>query len=143
MFELHPNLAADTIPITELPLCRAVLMNDSRFPWIILVPRIVGLREMHLLAPSEIKTLTTEITTVSRLLEATTGAHKMNVAALGNHVPQLHIHVIARFEEDAAWPAPVWGNGEAIMYEDEAVQDFIDRLKPDRDAAFPEANRTA
>lgn len=109
MFELHERLAADTVTITDWPLCRILLMNDATYPWLILVPRRHGVTEMHELDPSDRATLMEEITEASRRLHHHANADKMNVAALGNVVPQLHVHVIARFVGDAAWPKPVWG----------------------------------
>jgi len=120
MVDLHPRLAADTVPV-ELPglrVCRAFMMNDSRYAWIILVPWRAGLRELHELSPDDLSAVMDEVTRVSRALQAYAKADKMNVAALGNMVPQLHIHVIARHKDDAAWPGPVWGVGEAVPYAD-------------------------
>ena len=108
-FDLHPRLAADTIPIGVLPLCRVLLMNDISFPWCILVPAREGIREIHALPAEDQLQLMQEISGVSMAMEAAFAADKMNVAALGNVVPQLHVHVIARFEADPVWPAPVWG----------------------------------
>lgn len=116
-FTLHPRLAADTYPLGDLPLSRLLLMNDKRFPWLILVPRREEIREIIDLKPPERALLIEEIAEVSTALQTVTGCHKLNVAALGNMVPQLHIHVIARFEADTAWPGPVWGSGVADAYE--------------------------
>ncbi len=135
-FDLDPRLEHDTTPVAELPLSRVVLMNDARFPWLILVPHIVGLTEMHDLPPAEIMQLTKEATTVSRILQKLTDAHKMNIGALGNVVSQLHVHVIARFEGDAAWPAPVWGVGESEPYEDAALADLIENIRAELELAF-------
>jgi diadenosine tetraphosphate (Ap4A) HIT family hydrolase len=115
-FELHPRLAADTLVLGDLSLSRLLLMNDSRFPWCILVPRQAGLRELHDLSPADGTRLFAEIDRVSRALIACRGAYKLNVGALGNLVPQLHVHVVARQPEDAAWPGPVWGSGQAEPY---------------------------
>jgi diadenosine tetraphosphate (Ap4A) HIT family hydrolase len=115
-FALHPRLAADCFVLGEMPLSRLLLSKDSRFPWCILVPRRDGLRELHDLSAAEGALLFAEIDRVSRALIATCGAHKLNVGALGNLVPQLHIHVIARQPDDAAWPGPVWGTGPAEPY---------------------------
>lgn len=107
-FTLHPQLAKDCIEIGDLPLCRVLLMNDRRFPWLILVPRRENLRELFNLAPDDYQTVMAEVRQVAEQFAKRQHAHKINVAALGNMVPQLHIHIIARFENDAAWPAPVW-----------------------------------
>ena len=106
MFELHPRLAADTREVTRLSLCRVLLMNDRRFPWLILVPARADIREIHQLSAPDRATLVEEIATVAQAMETLHKADKMNVAALGNQVPQLHVHVIARFTSDPAWPNP-------------------------------------
>ena len=112
-FTLHPKLAADCEPLAELPLCSALLMRDHRFPWLILVPRREGLRDLHDLPREHAATLFDEIGAASRVLQSSCNAEKINVAALGNQVPQLHIHVIARYQSDIAWPGPVWNAGPA------------------------------
>lgn len=119
-FELDPRLAADTLPVCDLPLCRVLLMNDTRYPWLILVPRRAALRELHDLETVDRRQLSEEINACSRALAERTGADKMNIAALGNQVPMLHVHVIARFETDDAWPNPVWGVLPARPYADDA-----------------------
>jgi diadenosine tetraphosphate (Ap4A) HIT family hydrolase len=111
VFTLHPRLAADTMQIARWPLCRVLLMNDARFPWLILVPERPSLREIHDLAGTDRAILVEEIARASRLLQERLNADKINVAALGNQVPQLHVHVIARFVGDPAWPNPVWAEG--------------------------------
>lgn len=108
-FELHPRLSADTVPVGTLPLSRVLLMNDLAYPWCILVPQRNAIREIHELAADDQLQLLQEISGVSSAMAAAFAADKMNVAALGNVVPQLHVHVIARFEADPVWPAPVWG----------------------------------
>lgn len=128
-FTLHPQLARDCHDLGELPLCRLLLMNDARFPWCILVPRRPGLRELHDLAGGDRSALLEEIDAVSRALQETAGAHKINVAALGNQVPQLHVHVIARQRDDAAWPGPVWGQGTAEPYAPGVLDDRVTALR--------------
>lgn len=130
-FDLHAQLAADTWTIKDLALCRVLLMNDKRYPWLILVPRRVGLRDFHDVVEGDKPTFLAEIDHVSAVLKEQTGAHKINVAALGNMVPQLHVHVIARFEGDEVWPKPVWGLGEAVAYSPSEVGGLIERLKKD------------
>lgn len=115
-FQLHPKLEADSIAIGDLPLCRVLLMDDSRFPWLILVPRREAIGEIYQLSLSEQQLLWQESALVSEKLMQLTEADKMNVAALGNVVPQLHLHHIARFTADAVWPKPVWGQGTAKAY---------------------------
>lgn len=128
-FSLHPRLAADTLPIGELALCQVLLMNDARFPWIILVPRRPALREIIDLAPEDQATLLAEITAVSRVLQRLIEPQKLNVAAIGNVVAQLHIHIVARFEDDTAWPAPVWGHGAREPYDENESSGFIALLQ--------------
>ena len=127
-FALHPRLAADTLPVGDLPLCRVLLMHDARFPWLILVPRRPDLREITDLPAEERALLMEEIAAASRALQAETGADKLNVGALGNVVAQLHIHVVARFAADAAWPGPVWGSGTATRYPAGAAEALAGRI---------------
>ena len=117
-FALHPRLAGDTLPAGDLALCSVRLMNDSRFPWLVLVPRRPDATEIYDLTAPERTQLIEEVAAVARALDEATGAIKINVGALGNVVAQLHVHVVARLDGDAAWPAPVWGVGEAVPYAD-------------------------
>lgn len=128
-FHLHERLAADTYTVKDLPLCRLLLMNDRRFPWTILVPRREGLRDFHDVAKADKAAFFGEIDHVSEVLKKVSRAEKMNVAALGNMVPQLHVHVVARFEGDACWPRPVWGEGAAEPYAPEEAGKLIESLK--------------
>ena len=117
-FRLDARLKADTLPIGELPLSRALLMNDSRFPWVILVPRRAGTIEFLQLDASDCAALTSEMRRVAVALLELYKPDKLNVAALGNVVPQFHVHVIARTHSDAAWPRPVFVlGGPAPPYE--------------------------
>ena len=127
-FSVAQRLADDSIALLDLPLSSARLMNDRRFPWVLLIPRRANLRELHALVQSDRTQLIEEITTVSSALEIEFGAHKMNVAALGNQVPQLHVHVIARFAQDVAWPGPVWCVGNAERYEPTAANAMTSRV---------------
>ena len=115
-FSLHPRLAADTHHVGDLPLCSVLLIDDARFPWLVLVPRRPDLREIVDLPAEERAVLIEEIAAASRALQGVSGAEKLNVGAIGNVVPQLHIHVVARFATDLAWPAPVWGQGAPVPY---------------------------
>ena len=115
-FSLHPRLVDDTHPITDWPVATVRLMDDARFPWLILVPQIGGLSGLHEMAASDRAAFVEEITAASRALERLFQPERINVAALGNMVPQLHVHVIARLTGDAAWPGPVWGVGTAAPY---------------------------
>ena len=121
-FSLDPRLAADTYHLGNLPLCRVLLMNDARYPWVILVPRKPDLREFIDLDAATRHILMDEIALVSRAVQASVRPTKLNVAALGNVVAQLHIHIVARFEGDEAWPGPVWGKGERRPYDADAAQ---------------------
>ena len=111
MFSLHPQLERDTFFVTDIGLCRVLLMNNSLFPWLILVPRTENAREIIDLPKKQRHMLVDEIAWASQVLKTLFSPDKINVAALGNQVPQLHVHVIARFASDAAWPQPVWGKG--------------------------------
>jgi len=115
-FALDPRLAADGIVVGELGLSRVLLMDDLRFPWLILVPRQPGLRELIELAREQQHALLDEINRVAHVLHAIANPDKMNIATLGNVVSQFHMHVIARHIGDAAWPRPVWGVGERVPY---------------------------
>lgn len=128
-FALDPRLAADTRLVGDLPLSRVLLMDDARFPWLVLVPRRAGLVELHDLPRAERIVLLDEIDRTATALTRIFRPDKLNVAALGNVVAQLHVHVIARFHADAAWPRPVWGVGERVPYATADAADRIDRLR--------------
>lgn len=116
-FCLHPQLVADSLLLGELPLCLVLLANDRQYPWLILVPKQAQLREIHHLSESNQQQLMRESCALAQLLEVELKAEKINVAALGNMVPQLHVHHVARFSSDAAWPAPIWGKHPALAYD--------------------------
>ena len=126
---LHPQLAADTVRLSDLPLSRVLVMNDANFPWLILVPRKADIIEVIDLDDGEQTQLMHEVTRAARALREVTACHKLNIAALGNMVPQLHVHVIARFREDAAWPRPVWGIVPAKAYQRDALESFTGALR--------------
>ncbi len=128
-FQLHEKLAADTLEVERWPLSLVLLMNDATYPWLILVPRRPGLRDFHDLAGADLPVMTGEIVRASRLLQDSFQPHKINVAALGNQVPQLHVHVIARFTEDAAWPGPVWGVVPPAPYTPAALEERLKLLR--------------
>jgi diadenosine tetraphosphate (Ap4A) HIT family hydrolase len=128
-FTLHPQLAQDTVAIAELTLCRRLLNKDANYPWLVLVPRRPDLTEIIDLDSDAQMQLTTEIATVSHALRAITQCDKLNVAALGNMVPQLHVHVIARSKSDAAWPRPVWGVAPAVRYGDNEQRLLIGAIR--------------
>jgi diadenosine tetraphosphate (Ap4A) HIT family hydrolase len=118
-FALHPQLATDTALIGRIAGCQLLLMNDARYPWLILVPEHDDMQELHELAEASYVEVTQGIRQISEKLQALMNAPKMNIAALGNQVPQLHIHIIARRHDDHAWPGPVWGVGDAVPYDKE------------------------
>ena len=118
-FSLDGRLAGDTIGVTSLWLSELRLMNDARFPWLVLVPRVSGAEEIVDLTKADRSALCEEITTVSQTLLSITACDKLNVATLGNMVRQLHVHIVGRFTSDAAWPGPVWGSGPRVAYRDE------------------------
>lgn len=124
-FLLHSQLAADTFDIGAMGLNRLLLMNDKRFPWLIMVPQRADMRDFDELSPLDQTMMTFEMSEISKALKATTACDKINIAALGNMVPQLHMHVIARFTGDAAWPKPVWGLGEAEPYTAQEADQMI------------------
>jgi len=132
-FSLHERLQADTSLVADLALCSCLLMEDARFPWLILVPRIDGMREFHDVPQQHRAQLLDEIDRASRAMQTHGNAYKLNVAALGNQVEQLHIHVIARTQDDPAWPGPVWGVGKAMPYEDAARNLLLARIRADID----------
>ena len=124
-FALHPRLEADTFFVADWPLCRVLLMNDARYPWLILVPRRGGITELMDLAADDRILLTDEIARAGGIVRGRPGVTKVNVGALGNLVPQLHVHVLGRYPGDPAWPGPVWGHGQAVSYETSARDALI------------------
>jgi diadenosine tetraphosphate (Ap4A) HIT family hydrolase len=128
-FTLDSRLEAESFPLDRLQLCEVRLFNDARFPWLILVPTRAGLVEIIDLDEAGRQLLMKEVALAAGALKTATSCHKLNVAALGNQVRQLHVHVIARFESDAAWPNPVWGRGARVPYEPQAAAKFTERLR--------------
>ncbi len=116
MYKLHRQLKQDTFYLGHLKLCDVLLMNDARYPWVILVPRRENITEVFQLSDADQYLLSTESAFVAKQLSSLVVADKMNVAALGNIVSQLHIHHVARYETDEAWPAPIWGTGSTVTY---------------------------
>ncbi len=125
IFALDPRLAADTLFVSDLALSRLLLMNDARYPWLILVPRRENLREIVDLDAADRATLIEEIALVSRFVQSLPDVDKINVGALGNIVGQLHVHVVGRAVGDPAWPGPVWGVGRAQRYAPERAAALI------------------
>jgi len=128
-FELSPQLAADCIVLGDFPVSRLLLLNDANYPWFILVPRRAGVTEIYHLSDEDQCILMKESSFLSSNLADAFAAKKMNVAALGNMVPQLHIHYIVRYESDKAWPAPVWGKFPAQPYSAEQLDDVRSKLE--------------
>lgn len=132
-FALDPRLAADSAFVADGPLSQVRLMDDARFPWLVLVPRVDGASEWIDLDGGQQRLLLAEVNQVSRLLQAEPGVQKLNLGALGNIVRQLHVHLVGRHESDAAWPGPVWGSGPAQRFAPDELQrrveDWAQRLR--------------
>jgi len=128
-FNLHPQLATDTVIIGDWPLCRVLLMNDANYPWLILVPRRNDIREIYQLEEIDQQQLLRESSALGAALMAEFGGEKFNNGALGNVVPQLHLHHIVRFSWDLAWPKPVWGAHPANPYGENECAERILRLR--------------
>ncbi len=126
-FALDSRLQADTLPVGDLALSRVLLLNDSRFPWLVLVPRREALTEVIDLTEADSAVLMQEIRIAARVLTELARPDKINIGALGNRVAQLHVHVVARFLSDPAWPGPVWGVGEPRPYPDHAAVALTER----------------
>ena len=133
-FSLDPRLEGDTRWVRDFPLSTVRLMDDASYPWIILVPKRTGLVELIDLEGEDRTQLGIEIDAACRALKAATGCHKLNVAALGNMVRQLHVHIIARFEDDPAWPGPVWGMSPLVHYEDADMAKLLMNIRHHLDA---------
>ena len=124
-WSLHPQLEKDTAPVGDLALCRVLAINDADYPWLVLVPRRAGVSELIDLSAADAARLIEEIAHVSRVLKAVTGCDKLNVAAIGNVVSQLHIHLVARWRSDPLWPKPVWGMRPVQPADAERFRRFI------------------
>lgn len=129
MFELHPQLAKDCEILGDFPLCMALLNRDGLYPWVILVPKRANITEVFQLSERDQLQLMRESNWVSQTMMTLFAADKMNVAALGNMVPQLHIHHIARFKTDQAWPNPVWGFAPAEIYNEIALEEMLGKIR--------------
>ncbi len=138
MFTLHTQLAADTECLGVLPLSLVLLSKDANYPWCILVPQRPDIREIHQLEHGDRQQLLEESCLLAEVMETLFTPTKMNIAALGNMVPQLHIHHIARFEEDLAWPKPIWGEVPSKPYPEDQLKDRVTAIK----AAFAERGIT-
>jgi diadenosine tetraphosphate (Ap4A) HIT family hydrolase len=129
-FELDARLAGDTLTVGELPLCTVRLMNDTRWPWLVLVPRIPEASEIHDLCDDTQIQLARETALIAAQLKRISGCQKINSAAIGNIVSQLHVHVIARTVGDPNWPAPVWGYGQKVPYDGVDADRFVSQFRP-------------
>ena len=129
-FTLHPTLAADCVTLGNLPICTVLLNKQfSQFPWLILVPRRTGCRDLTDVPPMDFPMMMDEVAYVNDALKAYTKPTKMNVAAIGNLVPQLHIHIIARTEGDECWPKPVWGHANPQPYTEKHLEKAVEAYK--------------
>lgn len=128
-FELHPRLVADCHLLGDLGLSRVLLLNDSRYPWVLLVPRRASVREIYQLAPPDRATLLEESCRLGEFMMQAFAGDKLNVAALGNLVPQLHLHHVVRNAQDPAWPGPVWGHSPAVPYAQDALAERLRILR--------------
>ena len=129
MFKLDSQLEKDTVHIASFELCDVLLAKDANYPWVILVPRKDNLTELHQLEDNDLQTFWAESAYVSKHLEIHFQAHKLNVAALGNVVQQLHVHHIVRFHSDPAWPKPIWGVLPVSRYSDDELEVTLNSLK--------------
>ena len=138
LFTLHPQLAKDGIELAQFPLCKLLLCNDSAYPWFILVPKVADISEIYQLDWQQQQQLLNESSLLSELLMQVFSGDKMNVAALGNVVEQLHVHHVVRFKSDAQWPKPIWGQQALTPYSDEEVTELKAKLLPQLAVIFSE-----
>ncbi len=129
LFQLHPRLQQDCINLGSFDLCQLLIMNDSQYPWFILVPKLADISEIYQLSRTERLMLTEESNYLAKNLATLFSADKMNIAAIGNLVPQLHLHHVVRYQTDKAWPAPVWGKFACIPFTDDQLCATITRVK--------------
>ena len=127
-FQLDPRLEKDTVLISDWHLCQVRLMNESRYPWVILIPKVESVSEIHELTEEQQQLLLGESMRLSKALDQLFSPHKLNIAALGNMVRQLHVHHIVRYEDDASFPKPVWGVGDAVPYSTQVLEETISGL---------------
>ena len=135
-FELHPDLARDGIPIGAFPLCHVLLINDSAYPWFVLVPKRENIRDAIDLSAADYEALSSESRTFSIAIKKIFKAEKLNIAALGNVTPQLHVHHIVRFSNDAAWPGPIWGKQPLTPYAPEAIETIREKVAQEKMLGF-------
>jgi len=128
-FQLHPRLQQDSIAIAQFELSEIRLINDSQYPWMILVPKRAYISEVYQLSETDQQLLQQESSWLAKTMAKLYQADKMNIAAIGNMVPQLHIHHIARYKTDIAWPAPVWGKFDAVPYTEQQISQISSQIK--------------
>jgi diadenosine tetraphosphate (Ap4A) HIT family hydrolase len=128
-FQLHPRLQQDCIVIGRFELCQLLMMNDSQYPWFILVPQKSDVTEIYQLTKLDRRLLIEESSFLTENLASIFQADKMNIAAIGNLVPQLHIHHVVRYQDDKAWPLPVWGKFSAVQYTEQQINEILNLLK--------------
>ena len=128
MFELHPQLKKDTVTVGQFELSMVLLSRDANYPWAILVPKRANMREIHHLAEADQIQLIRESSHLSEVMTSLFAPTTMNIAALGNSVPQLHIHHVVRYDGDPAWPGAIWGAGPAKAYDDNVLNDRLKRM---------------
>ncbi|TQV87698.1 HIT domain-containing protein [Aliikangiella coralliicola] len=121
-FQVHPQLVADSIQLGQFELCELLLINDSQYPWFVLVPRRPDIEEIYQLSDTDQKLLWSESASLSSSLVDIFNGDKLNIAAIGNLVPQLHVHHVVRFKHDPCWPAPIWGKLPMVKYEVEQIE---------------------
>ena len=126
---LHPQLEKDCFVVGRFPLCALLLINDANYPWFILVPQREGVTEIHQLSEEDQQQLIRESSQLATVIEKEFSADKINIAALGNMVPQLHIHHIVRYKTDPAWPAPVWGKCPVVPYSEADVERIAGKIQ--------------
>jgi diadenosine tetraphosphate (Ap4A) HIT family hydrolase len=129
IFVLHPQLEKDSELVTELRLCSVRLINDANYPWLILVPQVADIKEVIDLSDAQQQMLWQESAVVSRALKHLFTPDKLNLAALGNMVPQLHLHHIVRYQNDLSWPKPIWGQVQAKPYSEQKLAEQINLIK--------------
>lgn len=129
MFELHPKLAADTVTIGQFRLSMVLLHRDATYPWVVLVPKRENMREIFHLSGEDQLQLTRESSHLSDVMTSVFAPTKMNIAAIGNLIPQLHIHHVARYSDDAAWPRSIWGVTEPKAYEEDVLEKMLSKLR--------------
>lgn len=129
-FNLHPQLAQDCYELADLPLCKLLLCNDSAYPWFILVPKVNDITDIYQLDWQQQQQLLNESSLLSELLMQVFNGDKMNVAALGNVVEQLHVHHVVRYKKDVSWPKPIWGQQPLTPYTDDELASLKEQLMP-------------